>query len=346
MVGPSHGRQATSDDRSPVPLVDSLGRRLDYLRLSVTDRCNLHCRYCTPPRGSERTDRSTLLTWEEMEGLCEMFVASLGVNRIRITGGEPLIRRGLPDFLDRLRGRLPGTELLLTTNGTLLAENLDALARAGIHRLNLSIDSLRPAIYRAITGRDGLDRVLSALDLATGAGFAIKINVVVLAGVNDDEIPDFVEMTRDRPWSVRFIEPMPFHDARRAPSSWAQIDGDRVREIMERSYDLRSEPCPPSATAAAYRVPGFAGTVGIIYARSRRFCSGCSRLRVSAQGQLRTCLYGAPVLDLKTMIREGMTTAEMDAAVRRVVATRAPNGQEAETARSRAPLGSMASIGG
>jgi len=346
MEGPRGSDRACAAGGWPgSPIEDGQGRRLDTLRLSVTDRCNLRCRYCMPPEGLTPGESELRLDWDEAERLARIFV-SLGIERIRITGGEPLTRPGLDEFLRRLADMDGGPELLLTTNGTLLEAHLPTLESVGIRRLNISVDSLKPMVYRAITGRPDLPRVLRAIDTAHGRGFHIKINVVVLHGLNEPEIPDFVELTRDRPFTVRFIEPMPFCGRTDGPAPESEIDGDRVLETIRNRFEIEPLPRGRSTVAARWRVPGFAGRIGIIFGHSRRFCRRCSRLRVSVQGALRTCLYGAPALDLRELLRGDASDDDIADAIRAVVRERAANGHEAEAARRLDPLGSMARIGG
>jgi cyclic pyranopterin phosphate synthase len=336
-------------------LCDNLGRRLDYLRLAVTDLCNLRCRYCMPAAGIALDDRADILTWEELLRLCSI-ACDLGVRKIRITGGEPLVRIGVADFMSEL-GRLPQRpELLLTTNGTRLAGHLADLARAGVRRLNVSLDSLLPDRYRTIVRRDRLTDVLAALAAADAAGFGLKINVVVLPGLNDAEIPDFVELTRARRWTVRFIEPMPFcggsqhaagrQDSGRQTDAIGSMTADQIVRVIMTHYRLEPVVNDPSAVDRLYRVRGFAGRVGVIASHTRAFCGCCSRLRISAGGQLRTCLYGKPALDLRALLRNGATDNDIAAAITRAACHRHTDGFAAEQARARDRLGSMARIGG
>ncbi len=352
-VAPQYASLMAREGAGAALLSDNLGRRLDYLRLAVTDLCNLRCRYCMPAAGIALDDRTDVLTWEELLRLCGI-ACGLGVRKIRITGGEPLVRAGVADFLAEL-GRLPQRpELLLTTNGTKLAAHLEGLASAGIKRLNVSLDSLRLQHYRVITRCDRLDDVLSALAAADAAGFGLKINVVVMPGLNDGEIPDFVELTRAHPWTVRFIEPMPFC----GNSSWTAgdtgsvgivdstdpLNADQIVQRIEMAYDLERLPNVPAAVDRLYRVPGYAGKVGIIAGHSRTFCAQCSRLRISSRGQLRTCLYARPALDRRELLRTGATDGDIAAALAAAVCGRDADGFAAE--RKRGGLESMAKIGG
>ena len=322
--------------------MDPHGRRLDYLRLAVTDRCNLRCRYCMPAAGIPLTDRDAVLGWEELERLVALLV-SLGVRKVRVTGGEPLVRRGVSEFLSRL-ARLPvPPERLLTTNGLLLAEHLDALQTAGVRRVNVSLDSLRPGTFRRLARRDGCRRVVAAVDRALAAGLTVKVNVVVVPGVNDGELSDFVGFIRRRPVTVRFIEPMPFDGGfgDRLPA----LDGDAIVARLRRHADL--EPDGHQGVADLYRVPGCAGRLGVIRGHSRTFCGDCSRLRLDARGRLRTCLYGDVAAELGAALRAGADDSTLADLVRQAVAGRHPHGRAAEAARRRRHhRASMAGIGG
>ncbi len=324
-------------------LRDAQGRRLDYLRLSVTDRCNMRCRYCLPPEGVRLTDRAQLLSWEEMHRLCELF-ARLGVRKIRLTGGEPLLRKGVTRFLAGLRDLSGSPELLLTTNGQFLAGKLSGLAEAGLRRLNLSIDSLREERYHSITRGAPLGPVLRALDLVTEQGFGLKLNTVVMAGVNDDELRDFVELTRDRDWTVRFIEAMPFDGQGGNPREL--LGGERILAEIRRHFDLERTIDEAHAVAEIYRVPGYKGRIGLIRGHTRSFCAACNRLRISAQGQLRTCLYGEPVLDLRGLLRDGADDEQLAARLRAALAGRCADGHAAQAAACDPLRGSMSRIGG
>ncbi|MEE9161918.1 MAG: GTP 3',8-cyclase MoaA [Candidatus Neomarinimicrobiota bacterium] len=325
------------------PLIDNFGRRIDYLRLAVTDRCNLRCRYCMPAQGIPKAPQDEILTWEELERLCRVMI-SLGVCKVRITGGEPLLRQGLIPFLGRL-GCLPSApEIGITTNATLLSRHLHGLRRAGVRRLNISLDSLREATFDYIARRPGLGPTLHALNRADRLGFDIKINMVVLAGVNDHEIPDFVQLTRERRWTVRFIEAMPFNGA--GGQFGAMLNGDDILSVLQRRFILDPVANDEAAVDVCYRVPGYRGKVGIIYGFSRRFCQGCSRIRISARGELRTCLYGTPVLDARALLRDGSGDSEIMQALQDAVNQRSRDGFESERAGQSKFHHSMATIGG
>jgi len=325
------------------PLCDPQGRRLDYLRLAVTDRCNLRCRYCMPAAGIDLAVHRDVLTLAEMFRLGTIF-ANLGVRKFRVTGGEPLVRKGVVELLAGLHQLPTAPEVLITTNGLLLAQNLDALQAAGLKRVNLSLDSLDRETWQKITRRQGHDIVLAAIEQILQRGLALKINVVVLPGWNDHEVPDFVALTRDRDLSIRFIEPMPF-DGGGKPLA-ATISGPEIRDLIGTRFALEPVANAEGAVDKLYTVPGHRGTVGIIEGHSRTFCGSCRRLRVDARGRLRTCLYGRPQVDLRAMVRAGATDDQLVTAIRAAVGRRLEDGIAAEQDSKLCGLESMASIGG
>ncbi len=335
-----------ANDASPAPMAGSLrdpqGRTLDYLRLAVTDRCNLRCRYCMPSEGIKLVGHQDVLSIEEMQRLGAIFT-DLGVRKIRITGGEPLLRKGAVDLIAGLRQLPSSPDVLLTTNGLLLDQNLDALQAAGVKRINLSLDSLDADNWRRITRRDGHDKVLRAMDRILEMGMGLKLNMVVLPGRNEHEIPDFVALTRDRDMSVRFIEPMPFDGAGKPLKA---ISGDEIMALIHPAYELQPLENPEGAVDKLFAVDGHKGNVGVIEGHSRTFCASCRRLRIDARGGLRTCLYGKSQVDLRAMLRAGCTDDEIVAAVRDAVSRRLEDGLAAEKDSKLGGLESMASIGG
>lgn len=343
LPGPGPAAFPLSGPAAAGPLIDPQGRRLDYLRLAVTDNCNLRCRYCLPAAGIALAERDELLSFAELVRLGAVF-AGLGVRSIRLTGGEPLVRRDLVDLVAAL-GSLPGNpEVLLTTNGLLLVDHLDALARAGLRRVNLSLDSLDEGTWTAITRREGFARARAAIDEVLARGLGLKLNMVVLPGWNDHELDAFVELTRERPLTVRFIEPMPFVGEGRFCGPG--IAGSQILARLATGPLLVPEPARPGAVEKLFRLPGHAGRVGIIEGHSRTFCGGCRRLRLDARGRLRTCLYGRPSAFLRPLIRAGADDDALAAAVRGAVAARLPDGVAAEADHRRHNLESMINIGG
>lgn len=322
-------------------LIDPRGRRLDYLRLAVTERCNLKCSYCRPAGASRAAAPGAALSVAEAVRLGTVF-CDLGVRKIRLTGGEPLVRRDLVALAAALAGLPQRPEILLTTNGTRLVEHLPALVAAGIKRVNLSLDSLEPDTWRRITGDGDFAAARAAVDAVLERGLGLKINVVVLAGTNDHELPAFARLTRELPVDVRFIEAMPFDGQGGRPQE--RLDGEAILARLRRDFAL--EELPQGGVARRFRVAGHVGCVGIIEGHTRSFCGSCRRLRLDARGRLRTCLYGASATDLLGALRAGAGDDELAAAVRRAVAARATDGHAAQGAGRPQQLESMVSIGG
>ena len=313
---------------------DGTGRSITYLRLSVTDLCDLRCRYCMAEEGVEKHPHEALCSFEELQTFAAA-AARLGVNKIRITGGEPLVRRNIPELCAMLRA-VPGVaELCLTTNGIRLAQLARPLRKAGVDRLNISLDSLRPERYRAITRVDGLDAVLSGIRAAEDAGFKnLKINCVLLGGVNDDEIDDFVRLTLNKPWQVRFIELMPMGVC----AAWPRERFLSAQAVLDRVPQLQA--VGAGGVAKLYRLPGAVGTVGLIEPMSCAFCADCSRIRITADGKLKPCLHSDAELSLR-----GLTGAALEQAIRRGIATKPQRHHLEETGRTETHR-SMFEIGG
>jgi len=288
-------------------MVDSFGRRVEYLRISVTDKCNLRCVYCMPEEGLPWLKKDQLLSYEEIHQIVQT-LAPVGLRKIRLTGGEPLVRKDLPQLV-RLLASVPGIDdLSISTNGVLLDRMAQELKDAGATRMNISLDSFREDRVDALARREGtFDRVLNGLKAAEAAGlFPIKINVVLIRGKNDDEIVDFAEITREHPWHVRFIELMPTAsnlDLSAQNYFSCQDALERLRQVDE----LEPVDGPVGNGPASYfRFPGALGTVGVISPMSHSFCDGCNRLRLTADGMLRPCLFG----DLQTNLRDPLRARE------------------------------------
>jgi cyclic pyranopterin phosphate synthase len=280
---------------------DQFGRRVEYLRVSVTDKCNLRCVYCMPMEGLPWMRRDELLTYEEITRIVRT-LSGMGLRRVRITGGEPLVRRDLPELVGMLAA-VPGIDdLSLSTNAVLLADEAEKLRRAGVNRINVSLDSLRPDRVEAIARRPGCyGPIMDGLDAAERVGFdPIKINVVLIRGQNEDEVEDFAAITRERPWHVRFIELMPTGSnlelsAKRFYSCQAALERLRKVDRLEPAEGPRG-----NGPATYYRFPGAPGTVGVITPMSHTYCDRCNRMRLTADGHLRPCLFG----DLQTNLRD------------------------------------------
>ncbi|MDT8339928.1 MAG: GTP 3',8-cyclase MoaA [Longimicrobiales bacterium] len=289
-----------------VPMEDGFGRRVEYLRISVTDKCNLRCVYCMPLEGLPWLKRDALLSYEEIRTVVAT-MAPMGLRRVRITGGEPLVRRDLARLVSMVAGVDGIEEVSLTTNAVLLAEQAEALREAGLTRVNVSLDSLREDRVEAIARRAGaFPRIMAGLDAAEAAGFVpLKVNVVLLRGQNDDEIEDFAALTRERPWHVRFIEVMPT-GANLEVSANQFVSCREALERVRRLGELVPAEGPTgNGPATYYRFPGAPGTVGVITPMSHSFCDRCNRLRLTADGQLRPCLFGALQTDLRALLRAG-----------------------------------------
>ncbi len=303
-------------------LVDQFGRTIEYLRISVTDRCNFRCVYCMPAEGLAWLPKSDILSYEEIAALVAE-VAPLGLRRIRITGGEPTIRPELPRLIAMLRAVPAIEDIALSTNGVRLAALAEMLAESGLDRVNLSVDSLRPERIRAIARRDLGFNPVAAAEAADNAGLGpIKLNVVVVRGMNDDEIGDLALLSVDRPWHVRFIELMPVGEMRAL--TWDHVVPSA--EVLERASDalapyggLTEGGGPPrgNGPAAYYHVPGAVGSVGVITPMTHTYCGSCNRVRLTADGRLRTCLFGDHEVNLRDPLRAGEALAPL---VRRALA--------------------------
>jgi len=302
-------------------LFDSYRRRIDYLRISVTDRCNLRCFYCTD--GSFcHLPRSQVLSYEEI-GRVVRAAAVLGVKKVRLTGGEPLLRPHLERLVELLSG-VPGIDdISLTTNGVLLSSQAALLKEAGLKRANISLDTLKPERFAAISGRPRLDDVLAGIEAAKAAGLEpVKINTVILKGTNDDEVLDFASKTRDEGWHVRFIEYMPILE-KDADLSRLVLVQDMMKQIEEKLGTL--EPCLMASGAGPaqyYRLPGACGTIGFIRPLSECFCDECNRFRLTADGRLRPCLLSDNEVDLRAALRQGASIDELVAIIKQAVAAK------------------------
>ena len=298
------------------PLVDSFDRRIESVRVSVTDRCNFRCRYCMPAEGLDWLQRSEVMTFEEIERLATL-LASMGVSHLRLTGGEPLVRRDLPDLVERL-AKVPGLDdLSLTTNGVALRTLAGPLVDAGLRRINVSLDSLDHTRFAEITRRDMLDRVLEGLEEAERYPELrpIKVNAVAMRGFTEREVVAFAELARRKPYVVRFIEFMPL-DADRTWSKDDVLTGDEIRTMIEAVYPLVRLDAPASSTAERWGFADGEGEIGFINPVSQPFCSSCDRIRITAEGALRTCLFAQTETDLRTPLRTGASDAELEAIIR------------------------------
>jgi cyclic pyranopterin phosphate synthase len=294
-------------------LIDRHGRRHSYLRMSITDRCNLRCTYCMPPQGIDWTPRAEVLTADEIVRLGTIFVG-MGITKIRLTGGEPLSRRDVDQIAERLGG-LPGLKTLaMTTNGISLAKRAADLRAAGLNALTISLDTLRRDRFKEIAKRDQFGAVMDGIEAALAAGFApLKINVVVMRGVNDDEILDFVAWGRDRPINVRFIEYMPFPD-----NHWSTgglMPYAEMRALIKRDYELIPLVGERTDVGKDFRIGGHQGTVSFVTSMTESFCGGCNRLRVTADGNIKSCLFHPAEQSLRDCMRAGGSDADIEALI-------------------------------
>lgn len=320
---------------------DKLGRKVNYLRLSITDRCNLRCRYCMPAEGIPKKNASDTLSYEDFLRIVTAATA-LGIRKVRVTGGEPLVRKGALDFIGRLAQLPLVEEVALTTNGLLLQKYATDLKQAGIHTLNVSLDSLDENIFAAITRGGSLVQVLNGLDKAQAVGLKIKLNMVVMRGVNDQEVLKFAELGLEKPWSIRFIEYMPTI----RETSWRKhlVSGADILNLLRRHHQLEELPgsryCGP---AKPYRIRGAKGTLGIITPMSDHFCGSCNRIRVTSNGLAKSCLLSERAVDLKPYLQQPVAT--LRTVLQDVINEKPSQHHFAADDRAQSPF-SMASIGG
>ncbi|MBI2910467.1 MAG: GTP 3',8-cyclase MoaA [Chloroflexi bacterium] len=330
-------------------LSDSFQRPINYLRISVTDRCNLRCIYCMPEEGLPLASHQEILSFEEIRAVVRA-AAPLGINRLRLTGGEPLVRAGFLDLV-RMLAEVKGVEdLSLTTNGILLLQYAARLKAAGLHRVNVSLDSLRSDRFHRMTRLGELENVLAGIEEAKRVGLnPVKINNVVVRGVNDDELLDFARKTIEDGWHVRFIELMPFGEGLEGACEHGEGEEKfiSVREIVQRLAMLgdleATRTSNGSGPAKYFRYPGAVGTVGFISPVSEHFCFGCNRLRLTADGRLRPCLLDDREIDLREALRRGASAGELRRLIEQAVAAKPKRHRLSEGARSRRH---MAQIGG
>jgi GTP 3',8-cyclase len=296
---------------APLPLADTFGRIATDLRISLTDKCNLRCTYCMPAEGLPWLPSAELLTDDEVVRLAHVATSRLGVTQIRLTGGEPTLRPGLPGLIGRLAQLEPRPEISLTTNGLSLRRLAPALAAAGLDRVNVSLDTLRRDRFQELTRRDRLADVIKGLEAAAAAGLTpVKINSVLMRGVNDDEAPALLEYALAAGYELRFIEQMPL-DPQHGWDRTSMVTAEEIRADISRTYQLEAEPGRGSAPAETYLVDGGPGKVGIIASVTAPFCAACDRVRLTADGQVRDCLFARNESDLRTPLRAGASDEEL-----------------------------------
>ena len=332
-------------DKNVTTIKDNFQRKIDYLRVSVTDRCNLRCSYCMPEEGIPNTPHSSIMRFEEIELLIRAAI-SIGFTKVRLTGGEPLVRKGICDLV-RIISKIEGLgDLSLTTNGTLLSDNAKELKQAGLYRVNISLDTLRPDRFYEITRRDLFHKVLEGIDAALEARLdPVKINAVLIRGTNDDEVDDFVELTRKKPISVRFIEFMPISQM----SEWTRkkvIPSSDLKSEIEKKYEL----IPTSDNKGAgpsddYRVKGFSGSIGFITPVTEGFCERCNRIRVTSNGRVRSCLFSDEEHDILPLLRNGKDFDEIADFIKKSIGKK-PMCHDIDGVQFRSCQSSMSKIGG
>lgn len=334
----------TPIQRVKMALIDSHGRQINYVRLAVTDRCNLRCTYCMPQHGIDFVRRDDLLSYEEIIRLLKIF-KSLEVPKLRITGGEPLVRKDLLPFLKTVtdQGIMPGFHL--TTNATLTLPHIQELIDTGLQSVNISLDTLDKQRFIDITRRDHLDDVLASINAFYQLDVPIKLNMVVSKGMNEQDIIPMAEYARHHKIQVRFLEEMPFNGLNEPKSDF--MTHHDIKKVLDTHLpDLTPIPFKEGETSQNYQVSGWKGDVGIIASYSRTFCGSCNRLRVTPTGQLKTCLYGKNELSLRTHLRNGSSDKEIAQKIQEAVQKKPVDGFAAEAGRFDTVLESMASIGG
>ena len=328
-------------------LRDAFGRQITYVRLAVTDRCNLRCTYCMPAEGALIVERKELLTFKEMYRIIRV-LTELGVRKVRLTGGEPFVRKNLIEFLKMLSFNDLLDAINITTNGALIAAHISDLERLKVKTVNLSIDSLQPKKFAQITRRDVFDQVWETYELLAKSRLKLKLNVVIQSGVNTDEIADFVALTKQKEIDVRFIEEMPFNGVgvRTTAEVW---DYKRIlEEIRVGAPTLQTLPLQTSSTSRNFKVEGAKGTVGIIPAYTRTICNDCNRIRITSTGMLKNCLFDEGVFSIRDFLRKGASNDELKQLFVDLVAQKPKNGFVAEASRTKNKKvsESMSSIGG
>ena len=327
-------------------MVDKYGRTVNYLRLAVTDRCNLRCQYCMPAEGIDYVPQKELLRYEEMLRICKV-LSNRGISKLRITGGEPFVRKDMMDFLKAVKKQSALKSLHITTNGSLCLPHLDQIASLGLDSINLSLDTLDPQRFFAITRRDAWEATQKVLEAFLEMDVRLKINMVVMSGINEMDILPMALLAKDHAVEVRFIEEMPFNGGsnRQEKRSWSAENIHKV--LSEHLGSLESHKMTMGSTAQLYSLKDFKGQLGIIPAFSRTFCSWCNRIRITAMGQLKTCLYDQGVFDLKAFMRSGASDQMLADTIQEALNYKALNGFEAERRRGGSQnRESMSTIGG
>lgn len=321
-------------------------REINYLRLSVTDRCNLRCRYCMPEEGIDFVPHGEILSYEELLRFVRLAVSE-GIKKVRLTGGEPLVRKDIVDFIKRLNSQNNLKDISITTNGVLLKKHAKSLKEAGINRINISLDTLKKERFIQITGRDHFNEVKEGILEAQKVGFnPIKINVVIIRGVNEDEVEEFAKLTLHSPLHVRFIEFMPVG----SNTNWKPEDFVSEDEVKKRILSIGKlipiEHQPLSGPAKRYRLEGGMGEIGLIGAISHEFCSSCNRLRLTSEGKLRSCLFSDMEIDIKSPLRRGANDEQLKNLIRKAMKVKSNVKKRVSSSSRKKCIRAMSSIGG
>lgn len=324
------------------PLADRHGRKITYLRLSITDRCNLRCRYCMPEEGVKCMDHSEILTYEELLRLSSIFI-SLGVEKIRLTGGEPFVRPDCMNFLEALRVLFPKLNIHVTTNGVALGKYFHRLCAMGLSGVNLSLDTLDEERFRDITRRDQWENVMKNLHLLKVSHIPLKVNTVVLDDTTDDEIINMARLIKDDSIALRFIELMPFSGKKHEDKESNLSLEERLVSLFPQIVEIKSEHIE---TARNFHIPNHVGRVGIIEGDSKKFCATCNKVRVTSAGLLKNCLYDKGVLNLRDLLRDGSSDLVIAQKIQKAVAGKLADGHEVAAASKSLYEESMATIGG
>lgn len=325
-------------------MVDNHGREINYLRFAVTDRCNLRCNYCMPAEGIDFAPRQDLLTIEESIRLCRTMIA-MGIDKIRFTGGEPFVRKGIMELFRALAPNPGLKELSVTTNATLIGPHIEELKDLGVTQVNISLDAIDPDTFKKITRRNHYHTVMENLYRLIDEGFQVRINFVVLEGQNIQDILPMMELQRNYPVAVRFLEEMPFNGGSR-PFDTISWNYKKILEYLAASFpEFSAIPGPATATAINYRIPGHLGNFGVIPSFSRTFCGSCNRLRITAIGDVITCLYGKPKTNVRELIRSHSDIAFREE-ILKVLGQRAKTGFDAQKEHAGVFSKAMTSIGG
>ena len=326
-------------------LTDKFGRKISYLRLAVTDRCNLRCQYCMPAQGIDIVPRKELLTFKEMYRITRV-LSELGVNKVRLTGGEPFVRKDFVKFLESLSYNKNLEQINITTNGALISNYISELEDLNINSINLSIDSLKKEKFAKITRRDVFPEVYKTFELLEKSKLNLKLNVVVQSGFNTDEITDFVELSKDKNIAVRFIEEMPFNGEgqREVNEVW---NFNKIFNHIEQNYsEIEKVKSGKSSTSVNFRVDNYKGTFGIIPAFTRTICNDCNRIRITATGMFKNCLFDGGVFNIRDFIRDGASDNDLKELFIKTVHNKPENGFVAEENRKDDVSESMSTIGG